>query len=87
MKLWEFQKKNILDLLHFKLRLATDLCTVGVSKNIKKGRPSLSTVVQNKKKCQRVVEVRPNPDIVNDFLDHLPKLDEKHETTRCKNFG
>lgn len=80
-------KKKILDLLHFKMRLASDLCTVGLAKNRQKGRPLSSPIVQNKKICQRVVEVRPHPEIVNDCIDHMPKFDDKREATRCKNYG
>lgn len=78
-------KNEILDLLHFRQRVADALIKMGQPINMRKrGRPSASSSPAPQR--QRITaEVRPSREIQYDTVDHLPDYDTKHEATRCKN--
>jgi Transposase IS4 len=83
------RKKDVLDLLHFRLEVAE--CLVRKNKPVhlpkKHGRPSCSepstpTVEPPTKKCQS--ERRPPAEVLQDGRDHMPQYDVKKEASRCK---
>ena len=84
------RKKDILDLLHFRLEVAE--CLVRKNKPVnmskKRGRPSTSsespssTVEPAAKKGPS--ERRPPEEVQQDGLDHMPQYDTKKEASRCK---
>lgn len=78
-------KKNVKDLLDFRLEVGNCLILAGSTVNIKKrGRPSSS--MENVKipttKCKS--ETRPFEDVRFDDIGHMPAHDQKSEPTRCK---
>lgn len=80
-------KKDVLDLLHFKMNVAQ--CLVRVQKPVaaKRGRPSMSPEPVHQYKppsTYQVQDVRPLPEVQFDWVDHMPNFDEKKEATRCK---
>ncbi|XP_047510428.1 piggyBac transposable element-derived protein 3-like [Pieris napi] len=84
-------ERDILDLLHFRQRVADSLLKMGLPlNNRKRGRPSsgssspisIPTFPQTRR---RQVEMRPIPEVQYDTVDHLPEYDKKKEATRCKN--
>lgn len=81
------QRKDIQDLLHFKMNVAQ--CLVRVQKTVaaKRGRPSMSPEPQHvphRPAHRPVQDVRPLPEVQYDMVDHMPNYDEKKEATRCK---
>ena len=79
-------KKKVLDLLHFRMRVADGLINVGKIVNIpRRGRPSSSPKLQAPPKRSRLgTEKRPAEDVQYDNTDHMPQFDIKKEATRCK---
>jgi len=79
-------KKDQLDLLHYRMRLTEAL--IKANKAVikrKPGRPSESSIRENKKKKSRQSdEVKPPPEVQYDRLDHMPFLDNGKEGKRCK---
>ena len=80
-------KKDIMDLLDFRMHVAKSLIYMNKPVNIKKrGRPSQNsrenTPVESRKfsRCER----RPMREIQCDKVDHMPQIDDKKEATRCK---
>lgn len=89
-------KKNIMDLLNFRMRLAEELIYVGKTvtpPSKKKGRPTNtpSPVVQKKLYLEsqktKLVDSRPSTSVQHDTVSHLPNYDSKKESTRCKATG
>lgn len=81
-------KKEILDLMHFRLEVANALLYAGQKQNTsKRGRPSNaqdfspSTAPTSSK---RSMEIRPGMDIRFDGIDHIPNHDGKKEASRSK---
>ncbi|XP_031358741.1 piggyBac transposable element-derived protein 3-like isoform X1 [Photinus pyralis] len=75
-------KKDILDLLGFRMEVAESL--IYTRRAPKRGRPSEqieNRVIRGKKK----VEIRPTNAQRFDKYDHLPQYDDKKEASRCKN--
>ncbi len=69
------QRKDTLDLLHFKMNVAQ--CLVGVHKPVaaKRGRPSMSSEPQPHAHIPRVQYARPLPEVQYDMVDHMPNYD------------
>ena len=83
-------KKDTLDQLHFRFRLAKYIIYVGNPRTptSKGGRPSNVETIINVNPGKRVrKETRPEPEIQLDMIDHMPEYDEHKEATRCKAFG
>lgn len=83
----DVSKREILDLINFRTRLAKSLVYASKSAPNKRGRPvSLNRQTESpppqakKSKC----EVRPLNEIRLDHIDHLPLHDNKNESGRCK---
>lgn len=78
-------RKEVLDLLHFRMRLAESLVVAGKPVSRKRGRPSSddSQPISNLKRTKE--EHRPIPEVRQDLLDHMPHLDGNKEGKRCKN--
>ncbi|XP_025194766.1 piggyBac transposable element-derived protein 3-like [Melanaphis sacchari] len=85
-------KKNVLDLLHFRINLAKDLITFEKPITLKrKGRP-LSTPSNESVnepsqtyKIPKVDSQRPTDAVRTDTIDHLPEFDDRKYATKCKN--
>jgi len=85
-------KKNVLDLLHFRINLAKDLITFEKPITPKrKGRP-LSTPSNESVnepsqtyKIPKVDSQRPTEAVRTDTIDHLPEFDDRKYATKCKN--
>ncbi|XP_060840869.1 piggyBac transposable element-derived protein 3-like [Rhopalosiphum padi] len=89
-------KKEIMDLLNFRMRLAEELIYVGKTVNPpskKKGRPTNTPSPVAKKKLysetqkMMLVDSRPTTSVQHDSINHLPNYDGRKESTRCKNTG
>jgi len=89
-------KKEIMDLLNFRMRLAEELIYVGKTVNPpskKKGRPTnIPSPVAKKKlysETQKMmfVDSRPPTSVQHDSINYLPNYDGRKESTRCKNTG
>lgn len=77
-------KKNILDLLAFRMQLAKALTTVGKTVGTRKrGHPSIDDE-NNAQNHRGRNEKGPTKEIKLDAVDHLPVHDDKAEPTRCK---
>lgn len=86
MKQMDVPKKNQLDLLHFRMRLAESLVKMGKCNNLsKRGRPNKSSLLPLVKRSKLNQEVRPISEIRYDMTDHMPFLDDNKEGKRCKN--
>lgn len=79
----KINEKDILSLLHFKLKIADDLINVGKVIPRIRGRPSTSSPTPPPSKKKR--ENRPSDSVRLDTVDHLPEHDGKPERSRCKN--
>lgn len=82
-------EKNILDLLHFRIRVAQALIKSGKSVlKSKRGRPTSARLADNTppKKPKWKEEVRPIPEVQHDLVDHMPQLDGNKDGKRCKYF-
>ena len=86
-------KKEIMDLLNFRIRLAEELIYVVKTVNPpskKKGRPTNtpSPVVKKQlySETQKMMLVvsRPPTSVQHDNINHLPNYDGRKESTRCK---
>lgn len=80
-------KKDIMDLLHFRMQVGESLIKVNSCNNRKRGRPSSGTsspVVPTKR---RNVEVRPLTPVQYDNIGHFPEHPELPLPLRCKNPG
>ncbi|CAI6356435.1 unnamed protein product [Macrosiphum euphorbiae] len=89
-------KKEIMDLLSFRMRLAEELIYMGKTvtpPTKKKGRPPSTPSPTVKQKLYsenqklKHVDSRPSTSIQLDKVSHLPDLDTRKEATRCKNAG
>lgn len=73
--------KDILHLLHFRMRVAEGLVKVGGNVEMKKrGRPSSTPPM----KAKRYKEKRPADDVQYDYVDRVSNFDMNKEATRCK---
>jgi len=90
--------KNIMDLLHFKERLAETLILVGNIVIRKRGRPrsspvslspspSSSLTPEMPKKIIKQIDQRPFAEVRNDNIGHLPDFDNLDNAVRCKYGG
>ncbi|XP_015377550.1 PREDICTED: piggyBac transposable element-derived protein 3-like [Diuraphis noxia] len=90
--------KNIMDLLHFKERLAETLILVGNIVIRKRGRPrnspvslspspSSSPTPEMQKKIIKRIDQRPFNEVRHDNVGHLPDFDNLDNAVRCKYEG
>ncbi|KAL4113168.1 hypothetical protein QTP88_016841 [Uroleucon formosanum] len=89
-------KKEIMDLLKFRIKLAEELIYMGKTvtpPTKKKGRPPNTPSPTVKKKLYsenqklKHIDSRPSTSIQLDKVSHLPNHDTRKEATRCKNTG
>ncbi|KAL4098069.1 hypothetical protein QTP88_022739 [Uroleucon formosanum] len=89
-------KKEIMDLLKFRMRLAEELIYMGKTvtpPTKKKGRPPNTPSPTVKKKLYsenqklKHIDSRPSTSIQLDKVSHLPNHNTRKEATRCKNTG
>ncbi|CAG5017496.1 unnamed protein product [Parnassius apollo] len=92
-KICNIPSTDVLDLLHFRQRVAEALIKIGHPiPSRKRGRPAsggsspVNSPVTPKQHRFRT-EIRPASEIQYDTVDHLPEYDQKKEATRCKNPG
>ncbi|CAH0401630.1 unnamed protein product [Chilo suppressalis] len=84
---------DVLDLLHFRQRVAQALIKMGHPiPSRKRGRPASGgsspvNLPVTRKRHRFRTEIRPASEIQYDTVDHLPEYDQKKEATRCKNPG
>lgn len=83
-------RKEVLDLLHFKLKIGEAL--IAMSKSVSKqghsrgqNSPQHSPILDTPKR--RNAEIRPSKEIRQYLFDHCPEYDDKKEATRCKNLN
>ncbi|XP_068084155.1 piggyBac transposable element-derived protein 3-like [Anabrus simplex] len=77
--------KNVLDLLHFRMRIAESLVKAGKPQSKKRGRPSCAESQPKSNPKRSKEEQRPIPEVRQDLVDHMPHLDGNKEGKRCKN--
>lgn len=80
-------KKDIKDLLNFRIELSQSIIKVGnPTRQIKRGRPRLVTESEEVpiRKVPASYEKRPCKDVRLDKVDHLAEHDSKIQPTRCK---
>lgn len=82
-------KKLIMDLLHFKERLAETLILVGNIVIRKRGRPRSSPVVLSptQERPKKNIDQRPFDEVRHDNVGHLPHLDKLDNAILCKYNG
>lgn len=83
----KIHKKDIMDLLEFRMHVSKSLIYKNKLVNVKKrGRPSKSEgeITPDRKSKFRCCEKRPIREIQHDNVDHMPQIDDKKEATRCK---
>lgn len=78
-------KKETLDLIDFRLRIANSLVYSQKYAKKKRGRPTTLTEPTQDKRSK--IEKRPIEEIRYDSIDHLPIHDQKKESGRCKMTG
>lgn len=80
------QKKDIPDLLHFKMNVTECLLNVQKPVGAKRGRHSMSPepVHDKHQYKQQAQDLRPLPEVQFDLVDHMPAYDDKNEASRCK---
>jgi hypothetical protein len=92
----KIKKKDTLDLLGFRMRLAKELILLGkivITPSRKVGRPSSRTSPNLQKKLfsplekKKKIDSRPLSSVQHDNIGHLPQLDGSKEATRCKYEG
>lgn len=81
-------KKEMYDLLHFRMEISNHLVNVGQMANIRRKRGRPSSLPQSPAQCTSRQfsrgETRPSSEVRGDKVDHLPRFDDKADTTRCK---
>lgn len=81
-------KKNVLDLMQFRMRVAEGLIKVGKVVSRKRGRPSSDSSSPRDEKSPRNEksrhECKPTREVRMDATDHMPHLDGNKEGKRCK---
>ncbi|CAK9827654.1 PiggyBac transposable element-derived protein 2 [Anthophora retusa] len=83
----KIRKKDIMDLLEFRMHVSKSLIYMNKPVNIKKrGRPSKSKRENTPDRTRKFscCEKRPMTEIQYDNVDHMPQIDDKTEATRCK---
>ncbi|XP_039287703.1 piggyBac transposable element-derived protein 3-like isoform X2 [Nilaparvata lugens] len=83
----EIPKKKVLDLMHFRMRVAESLVKAGnPAPRSKRGRPSSDPPpFESTRKPRQNEEVRPIVEVQKDLVDHMPFLDNEVAGKRCKN--
>lgn len=83
-------RKHTMDLLKFRTSLVNHLLFVGQEAvdRRKRGRPAQQEeLAQPAPKKRGLKQIRPPKEVVLDKVDHLPQVDVKTESTRCKKPG